>query len=125
MLPIKYIERFALQAVSRSYGQLRQAVGRGRPTRRPATDSISITGHLLLGSGNVNVLLGTEANFLHDFVTKYTVNGVQYDNTGDGTMVDNLFAASRGTLDGVCFDNATFAPEEISYYSLSHENFGL
>ena len=102
-----------------SYQQLAKQVG--RPTRRPAADTISVTGHLL--SGSPNVLWGSEANYLYDFVTKYTVAGVESTNTGDGTMVDDLFAASRGTIDGVCFDKATFAPEEVSYYSFGHDTY--
>jgi len=100
-----------------TYRQLREAIG--RPSRRPASDTVSLNGHLLTGSGNV--VLGAEANYLYDYVTSYTVNGTVYQADDNSTnMVDNLFVASRGTIDAVCLDKDRFAPPEVRYYSTSH-----
>ena len=96
-----------------NYEQLEEAVG--KPVRAPAAKSISVSGHLIGGSGNV--VLGTEAKFLYDFVTRYTINGVTYE--ADDTIADKMLAASRGTIDSVCFD-ASFA-QDVARYKISHD----
>jgi hypothetical protein len=96
-----------------SYRQLAEAIG--TPIRAPASDSISVTGHFITGSGNV--VLGTEANFLYDFVTSYTVNGITY--AAGANLADNVFAASRGLINGLCLDSSFTRPEE--FYATTHD----
>jgi hypothetical protein len=96
-----------------SYRQLAEAIG--TPIRAPASDTISVTGHLITGSGNV--VLGTEANFLYDFVTSYTVNGTTF--AAGASLADNVFAASRGLINGLCLDRSFTRPEE--FYATTHD----
>ena len=73
-----------------------------------------MSGHMTGGSGYV--WLGPEVRYLYDFITSYTVNGVTYPN--DARINDNLLAASRGSIDGVCL-SAEFRQHE-SFYQISH-----
>lgn len=91
----------------------------GRPTFSPAAPTISINGHMVTGSANV--VLGPEARFLYDFVKSYTVDGVVY--SAGPTMLDNLLAASRGTIDGVCLDGS-FAPYGPPGYKIASTRWG-
>lgn len=84
---------------------------------QPAAPTISVTGHLISGTGNA--VFGPSAKFLYDFVTSYVVNGTTYSS--NSTMIDSLLAASRGVIDGVCF-NSSFVQEE-SYYDIHHEGW--
>ena len=96
-----------------SYRQIAEKVG--RPIRSPAADSISINGHLISGSGNV--VLGREAGFLYDYVTKYTVGDTEF--TAGANIADMTFAASRGLITGVCLDKSFAQDPEI--YAISHD----
>ena len=89
---------------------------RGRFIRAPAATDITVPGHIIAGSGNV--VLGSEAKLLYDFVANYTIGGVTYA-ADKATMTDNLLVASRGLVDGVCF-TADFSQPE-SFYSISHD----
>jgi hypothetical protein len=95
-----------------SYEQI--ALATGRPIFSPTALSISLNGHLLTGSANV--VLGSEARFLYDFVKNYTVDGVVY--SAGPSMLDNTLAASRGTLDGICLDGS-FAPYGPPGYTIA------
>ena len=53
-------------------------------------------------------------------VNSYIINGTNY--TSNETMIDNLLAASRGTIDGVCFDPSFVQPEQ--FYKLSYKFYG-
>jgi hypothetical protein len=101
-----------------SYAQIGAAVG--KPIRAPAMDSVSITGHLTAGTGNV--VLGSESRYLYDFVKNYTcgVGGMTYP-ANDGQMTNRLMAARCGLITNVCLD-ATFAQDE-SFYHISHDLF--
>ena len=96
-----------------SYRQLSEKVG--RPIRSPAADSISVNGHLITGSGNV--VLGREAGFLYDYVTKYFIDGVEF--TAGTDIADQTFTASRGLITGICLD-ASFAQDEETY-AITHD----
>lgn len=128
-----------------SYRQLADTIG--KPIFAPASSTISVTGHLVTGSGNV--VLGEKAKFIQDFVTSVTVNNEEHIienndtstkelSTGNvfsksvstlrngtttvaGNLTDLLFTASRGTIDGVCF-SSDFAQDK-SYYSISQKSW--
>lgn len=97
-----------------TYGQLQAASGKDRPIYQLTAEEVSINGHMTGGSGYV--WLGPEVRYLYDFITSYTVNGVTYPN--DHRINDNLLAASRGSIDGVCL-SAEFRQYE-SFYEISH-----
>jgi hypothetical protein len=59
-----------------SYAQLTESLG-GKQVRAPAAVSISVTGHLV--TGTPNVVLGSEAGYLYDYVTSFTCGGIEYD----------------------------------------------
>lgn len=100
-----------------TYKQLGEFLG--TPIRAPAVDTISIPGHLVTGSANV--ILGYEANFLYDFVTRYTIGGISIP-AGKGTA-DSLLAASNGLIEGFCLDKSFTKEPEL--YSISHSSFGF
>ncbi|CAB9506668.1 expressed unknown protein [Seminavis robusta] len=97
-----------------TYGQLADALG--TPVRQPSNPTISITGHLISGSGSV--FLGMESNFLYDFVTSYSV-GSNSNIPAGPNMTDDLLAASRGQINGVCLDKTFTQPEE--FYAVTHD----
>jgi len=70
-------------------------------------------------SGSGNVVFGPSAKFLYDLVTSYVVNGTTYSSSS--TMADDLLVASRGTIDGVCFDSSLV--QEESYYEMSQKGW--
>jgi hypothetical protein len=97
-----------------TFGQLQHASGSDRPIYQLSAEEVSINGHMTGGSGYV--WLGPEVFYGYDFISSYTVNGIEY--AADNRMTDNLLAASRGTIDGVCF-----IPEFRQYkryYKISH-----
>lgn len=96
-----------------SYADLREAVP--NPILAPSNDEITVAGHIL--SGSPHWWRGTELTYAIDYITSYTVNGTTYQ--ADKQINDRLFAASRGTIDGICFDSS-FAKEEY-FYSISHK----
>jgi len=89
---------------------------------QPAARTISVNGHLTAGS--CNVVLGGKTRYLYDFVTSYTINGTSYVASERSNIVDDLLAASRGTIDAVCF-SSDFQQEEERFYSISHRAFAL
>jgi hypothetical protein len=97
-----------------SFGQLKHASGLDRPIYQLTSEEVSINGHMAGGSGYV--WLGPEVYYGYDFISSYTVNGVEYP--ADSSMTDNLLAASRGTIDGVCF--IPQFRQEKQYYKISH-----
>jgi len=105
-----------------NYQQLMEFLD-NRAVYQPAVRTISITGHLTAGSGNV--VLGGRARYLYDFVTSYTVDNVTYSaQHSDNNIVDQLLAASRGTIDGVCFA-AELQQSEERWYGISHDTYSL
>lgn len=127
-----------------SYGQLADAID--KPIFAPASRTISVTGHLITGSGNL--VLGSEAKFVQDFITKVTVDGQEYivannhtstsgkfdtnvfsksssfensTTTVAGNLTDTLLGASRGTIDGVCFSSDI--AQDNSYYKISQKSW--
>ncbi|CAB9509321.1 expressed unknown protein [Seminavis robusta] len=64
-------------------------------------------------------MYGRHIRRLYDFVRSYSIEGILYQ--ADHNIYDNLLAASRGSIDGVCLD-ASFVQEE-EWYSISHEIF--
>ncbi|CAB9497143.1 expressed unknown protein [Seminavis robusta] len=98
-----------------SYDQLQAVSGPLRPIYQLTAGEISINGHMIGGSGYV--WLGPEVRYLYDFITSYTVEGVEYPN--DSRINDNLVAASRGAIDGVCL-SPEFRTEE-RFYEISHK----
>lgn len=96
-----------------SYAQLAEKVG--RPIRAPASGTISVQGHLISGTGNV--ILGSESGFVYDYVTSYSIGDTTY--TAGPDIANNLFAASKGLITGVCFDKS-FAKDE-EFYAISHD----
>ncbi|CAB9499011.1 expressed unknown protein [Seminavis robusta] len=97
-----------------NYEQLAEAFG--TPIRQPAAKSISITGHLITASANV--ILGTEAHFLYDYVTSYSVGRSSNVPAGPG-MADDVFVASRGMINGICLDKSFTRPAEL--YAITHD----
>lgn len=61
--------------------------------------------------------LGSDAGYLYDYVTSYTVDGVDY-MAGPG-MIDNLLGASRGTIEAFCLSSDFTQPDYL--YSVSHK----
>lgn len=99
-----------------SYDQIAAvAAENGRYIFAPAAGDITVPGHII--SGSSNAVLGSEAALIQGFIANYTIGGVT--TTADATMTDNLFAASRGTLSGVCF-LPSFSQEE-SFYTIKHD----
>lgn len=99
-----------------TYDQIAEvAAENDRYIRAPAATDISVPGHLI--SGSSNLVLGSEAFLLYDFISSYTIGGVTF--AADATMTDNLLAASRGTVDAVCF-TPDFVQRE-SYYKIKHD----
>jgi hypothetical protein len=98
-----------------SYSQLQERLG--KTIWGVTNPSISIAGHLISGTGYV--MYGRQTRRLYDFVRSYTVEGVSYNAGAD--IYDNLGAASRGTIDGVCLDSSFVQQEE--WYSIAHERF--
>jgi hypothetical protein len=97
-----------------SYAQVAASVGK-KQIRAPAAGSVSLTGHLTAGTGNV--VLGSEAGYLYDYVTNYTCNDVTYP--ADDQITDRLMTARCGLIQQVCLD-ASFAQDE-SFYYISHD----
>jgi hypothetical protein len=97
-----------------SYAQLAESLG-GKQIRAPAAVSISVTGHLV--TGTPNVVLGSEARYLYDYVTSYTCGGMPY--VADAQITDRLMTGDCGLIESVCLD-ASFAQDE-SFYSISHD----
>lgn len=81
----------------------------------PAAKTISVQGHLVSGTGNA--IMADEAYYLYDFISSYTINGTNY--TAGPDIVDNMLAASKGTIDQLCFTSNFTKPE--SYYKISHK----
>lgn len=98
-----------------SYGQLQAASGPDRPIYQLTAEEVSINGHMIGGSGYV--WLGPDVHYLYDFITSYIVDGVTYQN--DASINDNLLAASRGSIDGVCLSPAFRQVER--FYKISHD----
>jgi hypothetical protein len=96
-----------------SYAQLAESVG--KPIRAPAALSISVTGHLV--AGTPNVVLGSEATYLYDYVTSYTCGETLYN--ADSLMTDRLLSGDCGIITNVCL-KASFAQDE-SFYDFSHD----
>jgi len=103
-----------------TYAQLIDELGNDPPIFQPAVGTISVPGQLISGSGNV--IIGPEIRYIYDFVTSYKINNVSY--SADATIVDNMLAASRGTIDEVCFDSSLRASEE-AFYRVTHDYFFL
>lgn len=102
-----------------TYQQLWEFLG-NQAVYQPAARTVSVNGHLTAGSGNV--VLGKTTRYLYDFVTSYKVNGVSY--VADETIVDNLLAASRGTIDGLCL-SPDIEQKEESWYQVGHQIYFL
>jgi len=81
----------------------------------PASETISLQGHLTAGTGNV--VLGRQAHFIYDFVSSYTMGGTDYVAGPD--MLDNLLAGSKGTIDKVCLFSNFTQPE--TFYKISYK----
>jgi len=96
-----------------TYTQMKESLG-FKNIFAPAASTISVQGHLVAGSGNA--VLGGEAYYLYDFISSYTVNGIEYAAGPD--IADNMLAASKGTIDKVCF-LSKFTPP-MSYYEIRH-----
>lgn len=92
-----------------TYKQISEAVGKG--IYAPASDTISVNGHMVIGSANV--ILGTQARFLYDYIQSFELDGVSYD--ADSTIVDKLLVASRGRIDGFCLDASIATPSSLGY----------
>ena len=81
----------------------------------PAAETISVQGHLVGGTGNV--VMAGQAFFVYDFVSSYTIGGTDYVAGPD--IIDNMLAASMGTIDKVCFHSNFTQPE--SFYKITHK----
>jgi len=80
----------------------------------PAATSISLTGHLLTGSGNV--VLGSSARFLSSYVTSFKVEAhdgsvIESVAPDAAAFTDLLLAASRGVIQEVCYSRDILQPE--------------
>lgn len=92
-----------------TYAQVAEMTG--LPIARPGSETISINGHLTGGVGNAR--LGTKIGYIYDYVRSYTINGSVFQASPD--MVNNLLAASKGLIDGVCLDKSITKPPSEGY----------
>lgn len=90
-----------------TFKQLREALN--KPVYRPTAETVSVNGMLITGSCGV-VQLGPKWHNMFDFVKSYTINNVKYN--ADSSIIDNTFAASRGTIDGFCLYRNFTEPSE-------------
>lgn len=96
-----------------TYTQMKESLG-FKNIFAPAASTISVQGHLVSGTGNA--VLGHEAYYLYDFISSYTIDGVEY--TSEDNILDNMLAVSMGTIDKVCF-NSNFT-QPVSHYEIRH-----
>lgn len=99
-----------------TYRQIQEFTG--MPTYAPTSNTISITGHLI--AGDAYTMLGDKFVFLYDLVSSYTINGTTYE--ADDTMVDNVLAASKGAIEGICY-KTDFVRNETEYIKINHKIF--
>lgn len=71
-----------------------------------ATSSSSVTVNGLMMSGQGNLALAGDWRYIYDFVNSYTVNGERFSFTNTQELMDNIFLASRGTIDAFCLDSS-------------------
>ena len=71
-----------------------------------ATSSSSVSINGLMMSGQGNLALAGDWRYIYDFVNSYTVNGERFLFTNTQDLMDNIFLASRGTIDGFCLDSS-------------------